>query len=105
MLINQTEIPNIDRTSDRTSDERLLDSIPDNIKSLVIAIGKNEMSVKEMMTTLELKHRPNFMAQLLSPAINMELVRMKYPDSPRHSKQRYLLTVRGLILIDNLDAQ
>lgn len=63
------------------------------------------MSVKEMMTTLELKHRPNFMAQLLSPAINMGLVRMKYPDSPRHSKQRYLLTVRGLILIDNLDAQ
>ena len=61
--------------------------------------------VKEIMQTLELKHRPNFMAQLLSPAINMGLVRMKYPDSPRHSKQRYLLTVRGLILIDNLDAQ
>ena len=63
---------------------------------LIIAIGDVEMSVKEMLTALELKERKSFISLYLNPAINGGLVTMKYPDSPRHPRQKYLLTVKGL---------
>ena len=33
----------------------------ENVRRLVLAIGKEEMSVKSMMETVGLKNRPNFM--------------------------------------------
>ena len=63
---------------------------------LIIAIGDIEMSVKEMLNVLELKERKSFISLYLNPAINGGLVTMKYPDSPRHPRQKYLLTVKGL---------
>ena len=54
------------------------------------------MSVKEMLNVLELKERKSFISLYLNPAINGGLVTMKYPDSPRHPRQKYLLTVKGL---------
>lgn len=85
------------RTSTRTSSSAITPST-DNILQLVRTIGENEMSVKEMMEGVGLKHRPNFLEYSLNPAINEGFVLMKYPNSPRHPKQRYLLTVKGLML-------
>lgn len=48
-----------------------------------------------MMDTVGLKNRPNFMDYSLFPAITEGFVRMLYPESPRHPRQRYLLTVKG----------
>ena len=67
-----------------------------NIKRLVIAIGTDEKSVKEMMEAVGLKNRPNFLEYSLTPAVTEGLVKMKYPNSPRHPRQKYLLTVKGL---------
>ena len=33
------------------------------------------------------------------PAISEGFVCMKYPNSPHHPRQRYLLTVKGLMLL------
>jgi len=73
----------------------------DNIKRLVLAIGNNQMSVKEMMEAVNLKHRPNFLEYSLTPAINEGWIRMLYPESPRHPRQKYLLTVKGMGLFNN----
>ena len=68
----------------------------ENIKRLIEAIGENQLSVKEMLVAVGLKDRPNFLEYSLSPAMNEGYVRMLYPDSPRHPRQKYLLTVKGL---------
>lgn len=63
---------------------------------LILAIGDVEMSVKEMLNVLELKERKSFISLYLNPAINEGYVSMLYPDSPRHPRQKYLLTIKGL---------
>ena len=73
-----------------------------NIKRLIIAIGTDEKSVKEMMEAVGLKNRPNFLEYSLTPAITEGLVKMKYPNSPRHPRQKYLLTVKGQAVYNEL---
>lgn len=73
-----------------------------NIQQLVLAIGERQMSVKEMMEALSLKGRDNFLKVYLNPAIEEQYVRLLYPNSPRHPKQKYLLTVKGLTLYNKL---
>ena len=68
----------------------------ENIKRLIGAIAEKQLSVKEMMAAIGLKDRPNFIEYSLSPAIKNGYVRLLYPDSPRHPRQKYLLTVKGL---------
>ena len=74
----------------------------ENIIRLVVAIGENELSVKQMMSTVGLKHRPNFLEYSLKPAISEGFVCLLHPDSPRHPRQKYLLTVKGLALYNEL---
>ena len=42
------------------------------------------------------------MGLYLSPAIKEGYVRMLYPESPRHPRQKYLLTAKGLALLNEL---
>ena len=72
----------------------------DNIRRLVMAIGNSQMSVKMMLSAVGLKNRENFLDYSLNPAIKGGWVRMLYPESPRHPRQKYLLTVKGLGLFD-----
>ena len=72
------------------------------IFDLVKIIGHNEFSISQLMEKIGLKHRPNFMEYHLNPAISEGYVRLLYPDKPRHPKQKYLLTVRGMALYNEL---
>ena len=72
------------------------------ITRLVALIGQEEKSISELMKMSGLKHRPNFIEYHLTPAISEGYVRMLYPDSPRHPRQKYLLTVKGLALYQEL---
>ena len=67
-----------------------------NIMKLIGIIGEQSLSVKEMMVAIELKDRENFLNLYLSPAINEGFVKMLYPNSPRHPRQKYLLTAKGV---------
>lgn len=103
MLIgySDTDVPHTStHTSTHTSFEETEFSLSDNIKRLIIAIGTDEKSVKEMMEEIGLKNRPNFLEYSLTPAITEGLVKMKFPNSPRHPRQKYLLTVKGLAVYD-----
>ena len=85
-------------TSTHTSSNDIQPS-SDNVRRLVLVIGKEEMSVKSMMEAVGLNNRPNFLEYSLMPAISEGFVCMKYPNSPHHPRQRYLLTVKGLMLL------
>lgn len=74
-----------------------------DIISLIKVIGINQLSVKDMMTGLGLRGRDNFLNLYLMPAIREGYVRMLHPNSPRHPRQKYLLTVRGLALYNELN--
>lgn len=73
-----------------------IDYSPVYVKRLVMAIGTKQMSVKEMMSEVGLKDRKNFIEYSLNPAISEGYVRLLYPQSPRHPRQKYLLTEKGL---------
>lgn len=73
-----------------------------NIQQLVLAIGEQQMSVKEMMEALSLKGRDNFLKVYLNLAIEEQYVRLLYPYSPRHPRQKYLLTVKGIALYNKI---
>lgn len=98
--------PNLaDPTSTRTSTEQVPEQVGDLfhtnnqlIIGLIKEIGYEEISISQMMSKLGLKHRPNFLEYHLNPAISEGYVRMLYPQSPRHPRQKYLLTVKGLSL-------
>ena len=72
------------------------------IKTLVKLVDNKEMSIKEMLAGLGLKDRENFMNVYLNPAIKEKFVRLLYPKTPRHPRQKYLLTVKGLALYNEL---
>ena len=89
----------------RTSTGQAMDLIhTDNfdIISLVKVIGTNSLSVKEMMSGLKLKGRDNFLNLYLTPSISEGYVRLLYPDKPHHPRQKYLLTVKGSLLYNEL---
>ena len=97
----------------RTSNEHTPEQVPEQVggllhtnNSLIIGlikvIGDKELSIAELMKTLGLKHRPNFLEYHLNPSIKEGFVRMLYPGSPRHPRQKYLLTVKGLALYNEL---
>ena len=63
-----------------------------------MTIGTKQMSAKEMMNEIGLKDRKNFTEFSLNPAITDGYIRLLYPQSPRHPRQKYLLTAKGLEL-------
>lgn len=73
-----------------------------NIIELVRVIAYEELSIKQMMELRSLKDRMNFMEYHLEPALKEKFVRRKYPDRPNHPKQKYLLTVKGVALYNEL---
>jgi ribosomal protein L30/L7E len=89
--------------------DKLPDKSPDKfstnnlyIKRLVKVIGHDEMTIKDTLKALGLKDRESFMNVYLTPAMKEQFVSMKYPHSPRHPRQRYLLTLKGQMLYQQL---
>ena len=73
-----------------------------NILELVRVVGNEELSIKQMMENKGLKDRKNFLKYHLEPALKERFVRLKYPDRPNHPRQKYLLTVKGVALYNEL---
>lgn len=68
----------------------------ENVVRVMLALGHEKLSVKELMAKVGLKDRMNFMEYSLIPAINTGFVSMLHPESPKHPRQKYLLTVKGI---------
>ncbi len=93
------------RTSKKTNTGQVQDKpIPasHNIMRLVLSIGHNHLSTKDLMANLNLKGRDNFVKLHLTPAIAEGFVTPLYPENPRHPHQKYHLTAKGLTLLASL---
>ena len=82
----------------RTSTEQATEQV----RTLVLSIGKDQLTLKQMMEKMNLKHRPNFIDNYLNPAMADGYIHLLYPDKPHHPRQKYLLTVKGLALYNEL---
>jgi len=112
LQIEIADTPNKYRTSTvqvqdkyRTSSGNQLQVDDENTIRLIQAIGHEKLSIKEIMGKMGLKHRPTFMNNYLNPAIENGFVRLLYPDSPRHPRQKYLLTVKGMMSFNQLSRE
>lgn len=83
---------------------KLAQSLPSQVKQLILSLNNNQLSKKEIIELgkLPCKSRETLEQQYLDPAIKLELVRMLHPDSPRHPNQKYLLTDKGLMVLELL---
>ena len=106
--ISSGQVPEQATYKHRTSTGQVWDKLgyinPDVI-SLIQVIGNQKLSVKEMMMGMELKGRDNFLKVHLNPAISEGFVRLLYPDTPRHPRQKYLLTAKGVLLFKEIMPQ
>ena len=71
-----------------------------NVAALVWVIDSRQVKVSDMMEALGMKHRHTFRVNYLHPAIEGGFVTMLYPNSPRHPRQRYLLTPKGIMFLN-----
>ncbi|MGM9868059.1 MAG: Fic family protein [Sodaliphilus sp.] len=55
-----------------------------------------------MIIAVGLKNRENFMDNYLNPAIESGFVCLLYSNSPRHPRQKYLLSVKGLTFYNEM---
>ena len=101
-----TSTPTRTPTSTPTSSsQEMLQTENPLIRNLVKVIGNNQCSIKDMLEGVGLKDRKNFFEYHLVPAISDGYVRLLYPDKPRHPRQKYLLTVKGQMLYQELTKQ
>ena len=91
---NTRQVPDKYPTSNPTS--------MSNIDRVVLALGEQQMSLKELMAATGLNDREHFTANYLNPSMDADYIRRLYPDSPKHPAQKYLLTPKGIALYKEL---
>lgn len=79
---------------DRTSTEQ----VTEQVRALLLALSNEQLSLKELMEKVGLKHRPTFLENYINPAFEAGFLKVLYPDKPNHPRQKYLLTAKGLTL-------
>ena len=90
------------QTSTEQVKEKLLDGVTSNDIAIIKAIAGDQLTVKEIMARMGFSHRPTFVTNYLTPSLADRVIIRLYPDSPRHPRQRYLLTVRGQAILQLL---
>ena len=86
-VIEQPTVQVTDQVTDQVSEE----------VARLISVVEREMKRKEMQDALGLRHRGHFKDAYLDPAMELGLIEMTRPDTPRSSKQRYRLTEKGRV--------
>ena len=77
------------------------DHIPVNVSRLLRVI-KNEMNLHEIMVKIQLSSRAHMRKSALNPALELGLVEMTQPNSPRSPTQKYRLTEIGREVVKSL---
>lgn len=74
-------------------------TVTPQLEKVIGAIGDNTYSTREIMRSIGLKDKRNFLETYLYPAIGLEWVEPLYPEQPKHPRQKYRLTEKGKILL------
>jgi Fic family protein len=69
--------------------EQVTVQVSEQVKKLLMIIGNETLSTKELMERIGIIHRPTFRKNYLIPAIKQGLIEMTIPYKPSSSKQKY----------------
>ncbi len=69
------------------------------LRKVLSAIGEQTLAAKEIMGSMGLKDKSNFLELYLYPAIRQNLIEPIYPNNPKHPGQKYRLTEKGKDLL------
>ena len=72
------------KNSDQDNDQH-----SDQVRKLLNVLETKTLSAVELMTLLDLKHRPSFRKNYLTPALEENLIEMTIPDKPNSKNQKY----------------
>lgn len=103
MIVNTTL--EITEEQNPTSTRQVPDKLPtssNEVHSLIKILAEQQLSIKEILAAMNLKDRENFMVNYLNPAMKEGVVVMLYPNSPKHPRQKYLLTDKGLVIYNSI---
>ncbi|SHI19164.1 hypothetical protein SAMN02746098_02919 [Desulfosporosinus lacus DSM 15449] len=69
--------------------EQVREQVTEQVQRLMMALGSETLSAKELLERLRLKHRPTLSNNYLRPALELGLIEMTVPDKPNSSRQKY----------------
>ena len=75
--------------------EQVTEQVTEQVKRLFICLQHQPLSIRKIMQSLELRHRPTLLYDYLKPAMDGGFVEMTQPDSPKSPTQKYRLTKKG----------
>ena len=75
--------------------EQVTEQVPEQVRRLLNGLKESPCGTQEIMEHLRLRHRPTFLYEYLKPAMELQLVEMTQPESPRSPTQKYRLTEKG----------
>ena len=81
--------------------DHVTDHVTDYVKRLLSILANGPMNAPTIMLGLKLTHRPTLRANYLHPALEMGLVEMTSPESPRSRQKQYRLTPAGRQLVSS----
>lgn len=90
---------------DRTSTEQPTEQVPEQVRVLLLTLSNEQLSLKGLMEKIGLKHRPTFVENYITPALEAGILKVLYPDKPNHPRQKYLLTAKGLALYNEIKSK
>ena len=82
--------------------EQVREQEGEQVKKLVLALGKDTKKREELMQLLQLAGRRNFKQNYIDPSIDEGYMAMLYPEAPNRKDQAYYLTDKGLALLAEL---
>ncbi len=81
--------------------DQVSDQVSDQVKRLLEVVGNQQVSATGLMELLGLSHRPTFRKNYLHPALEVGLIEMTMPDSPKSPTQKYRLTATGRMFLES----
>ena len=91
------------RTSTEQPTEQPTEQVTEQVRALLLALAKEQLSLRVLMEKVGIKHRPTFLENYITPAYKAGFLRVLYPDKRNHPRQKYLLTVKGLALYNEVE--
>lgn len=61
---------------------KLTEQVSESERKLIIQLGDQQLSAKEIMEAIGLKHRPTLLYNYIEPAINDGIITLLYPKLP-----------------------
>ena len=81
---------------------QVIAQVTTQVKELITSLNGESLTKGEILKLHKFKHKSNktLLEQYFTPAMSLGLLTMEYPDVPRHPRQKYKLTEKGLAVLE-----